>query len=97
MGSLLCKIFRFVLNIFEQVINVVATAVKTIGTAAVDVLSDLAYAVGDAASGLFGGNGFLSLLLIGGALWFFMGSRDEKTKNNDDLIRSPTQPPLRNN
>lgn len=77
MGGLLCKIFRFVLNIFEQVVSVVASAVKTIGTAAVDVLSELAHAVGDAAAGLFSGNGLLGLLLAGGVLWMLMGSKDE--------------------
>lgn len=77
MGGFLCKIFRFILNIFEQVVTVVASAVKTIGTAAVDVLSDLAHSVGDAASGLFSGGGFLGLLVVGGALWMLLGSKDE--------------------
>lgn len=77
MGGLLCKIFRFVLNIFERVVNVVASAVKTIGTAAVDVLSELVSAVGNAAAGLFSGSGLLGLLVVGGALWMLMGSRDK--------------------
>lgn len=78
MGGLLCKIFRFVLNIFGQVVDVVASAIKTIGTATVDVLSELSSAVGDAVSGLFSGSGILGLLVIGGALWMLMGSEDEK-------------------
>jgi hypothetical protein len=82
MSGFLCKIFQFVLNIFEKVVNVVASAVKTIGTAAVDVLSELAHAVGDAASGLFSGNGLFGLLIAGGVLWMLLGSKDDDGGNS---------------
>lgn len=88
MGRILCKIFRFILNIFEQVVRVVASAIKTIGMATVDVLSDLAHAVGDAAAGLFSGSGLLGLLIAGGALWMLMGFEDEDSKergNSDEM------------
>lgn len=83
MGGFLCKIFRFVLNIFEQVVTVVASAVKTIGTAAVDVLSDLAHAVGDAASGLFSGSGIFGLLVVGGVLWMLLGPKGEDKQESN--------------
>lgn len=73
--NILCKIFQFVLNIFEQVLNVVVTALAMLGTAVVDVLSNLAGAVGDAL-GLSGGS-VLWLALGGLALWFFLKD-DEK-------------------
>lgn len=78
MGGVLCKIFRFILNVFTQVVTVVAEAIKVLGNAAVDVLSDLFQAAGDALSGLLGGNGILSLLLVGGLVWFFVGRDDDE-------------------
>lgn len=93
MGGFLCKIFRFVLNIFEQVVTVVASAVKTIGTAAVDVLSDLANAVGDAASGLFSGSGIFGLLVIGGTLWMLLSTKDED-KQESNVNRTTNREPV---
>lgn len=82
--SLLCKLFKFLLNVFTQIVEVVASAVKTIGTAVVDVLSDLVESAGNA---LFGGNGFLTLLLVGGGLYFLFG-RDKQPESTSK--RKPT-------
>lgn len=86
MSKFLCKIFRFVLNIFEQVVAVVATAIKTVGHAVVDVLSSLAGALGDA---LFS-NPFVWALLGVGALFLF----NKKTERDVKLIEAakPTTP-----
>lgn len=75
--NILCKIFQFVLNIFEQALNVVVSALVMLGTAIVDVLGNLAGAVGDAL-GISGGS-VLWLALGGLALWFFMKDDEKET------------------
>lgn len=78
MSNLLCKLFRFFLNMFEQVVSVVASALKTIGTAAIDVLDDLLTSASDALGlpklALFAGAGLL--------LWFFMTGDDDEKKSS---------------
>lgn len=73
--SALCKIFQFVLNIFEQVLNVVVTALKMVADAAVDVLSEIVSAAGQALG--ISGNTFLWIGL-GFGLWFFMKREGNK-------------------
>lgn len=46
MRSLLCKVFRFLLDLVGQVVDLVANTLIKIGTAAVEVLSEVASAVG---------------------------------------------------
>lgn len=48
MRKYLCKIFSFLLDIVGQVVDLVANTLIKIGTAAVDVLSEVAGAVGGA-------------------------------------------------
>lgn len=48
MRKYLCKIFRFLLDLVGQVVDLVANTLIKIGTAAVDVLSEVAGAVGNA-------------------------------------------------
>lgn len=48
MRKYLCKIFSFLLDIVGQVVDLVANTLIKIGTAVVDVLSEVAGAVGDA-------------------------------------------------
>lgn len=73
--NILCKIFNFILNIFEQVLSVVVAALTMLGEAVVDVLTDVADAVGGAL-GLSGGS-VLWLALGGIALYFLMKKEDE--------------------
>lgn len=46
MRSLLCKVFRFLLDLVSQVVDLVANTLIKIGTAAVEVLSEVASAIG---------------------------------------------------
>lgn len=75
MTKLLCKLFRFFLNIFEQVVTVVAEALKTVGKAAIEVLDDLlttaSNALGLPKLALFAGVGLL-------AYWLLTGDDDEE-------------------
>lgn len=73
--NLICKLFNFILNIFEGVVTVVASALKTIGSAAVDVLSD----VWDntLGSGSFGGL-LIGVGLLGLAYFMLTKEKDEK-------------------
>lgn len=85
MSRLLCKLFRFLLNMFEQVVTVVASALKTIGTAAIDVLDDLlttaSNALGLPKLALFAGAGLL--------LWLFMASDDEDESSPQPRKQEP--------
>lgn len=47
MRKLICKIFKFLLSLASQLIDVVANTLIAIGTAAVEVLGEVAGAVGD--------------------------------------------------
>lgn len=87
MGSLLCKIWRGVLRIFTQVVEAVATTLKVVGTAVVDVLSEVASAVGSA---IFGDGS--TLLLIGGVLGLYLLTKRDKKKDapNSSVIYTPT-------
>lgn len=81
MGKILCKIFRFLADVFGKVVEFVASAIKTIGHAVVDVLSELLVAAGDAIGDIFSSN---PLLWIGGGLllWFLLGSKGDKENTN---------------
>lgn len=81
--NLICKLFRFILNIFEGVVTVVASALKSVGSAVVDVLSD----VWDNTLG----SGSFSGILIGVGilgLAYFMLTK-EKEKKTDVVPDSP--------
>lgn len=89
MRKLLCKIFRFLLDLVKQLVDLVADTLVYIGTAAVEVLGAVADAVSDA---------FLSspigIAIIGiGAYWLIttLGKNKEKGKGDDstlDLVNS---------
>lgn len=87
--NILCKVFQFFLNIFEQVLNVVVSALTMLGTAVVDVLSGIASAVGSAL-GLSGGT--LLWLALGFGAWYFLSSDEEEVKKTDAKSdEAPTQ------
>lgn len=46
MRKFLCKVFRFLLDLVSQVVDLVAKTLIMVGTAAVEVLSEVAGAVG---------------------------------------------------
>lgn len=78
MASWLCDIFKFLIELAEIGTEVIASVLKTIGIVAVDLLSDLIGAAGDAVSELFGSGG--GVLLLGAGLlafWMFFG-KDKK-------------------
>lgn len=85
--GILCKIFRFALNIFSSTVDAVAEAVKIVGTASVDVLSELFESAGDAIGGIFGGSGsIIMLLLLGAGVYFITKSDDKEDRFNDRQI-----------
>lgn len=88
--DLICKLFKFVLKIFKQIVKFVAEVIKILGEATVEVLTDLAEGIGSGISSLLGGPGILTLLLVGGLLWFAY-SRDDADINVTAI------PPMNNN
>lgn len=86
--NLVCKLFRFILDIFEGVVTVVASALKTVGSAVVDVLSD----IWDHTLG----SGNLSGILIGagllGLVYFMLTKEEDKKPNNVANSQQSNQP-----
>lgn len=81
--GILCKIFRFALDIFSSTVDAVASAVKIVGTAAVDVLSELIESAGDAVGGIFGNGGSVILLVaLGAGFFLFSKPRDKEDAPN---------------
>lgn len=85
--NLVCKLFRFILNIFEGVVTVVASALKAVGSAVVDVLSD----IWDHTLG----SGKLSGIVIGvgllGLAYFMLTKEEDKKPNNATNSQQPNQ------
>lgn len=80
--NFICKIFRFVLDLFGNIVDFVAEAVMVIGTATVDVLTDLIVATSEGIGSIFGSNPLLwGVLLIGGAYFLLGGSNDDEDKD----------------
>lgn len=84
MRKFLCKVFSFLLNLVSQLADLVANTLIKIGTAVVEVLSEVAGAVG---------NAFLKNPVVLGALLFtayimFKPSPDddEKSKRKGGVI-----------
>lgn len=74
MRDILCKVFRFLLDLVGQVVDLVANTLIKIGTAAVEVLSEVAGAV---SSAVFSN----PLLLVGlgiAAWWLLSGSSGDE-------------------
>lgn len=76
MPSIICKIYRFFLNLFDMTIKAIASAIKTIGEATVDILSSTAEALGEAL-GISGSSVLWIAALIGGFI-LVTSSEDEK-------------------
>lgn len=87
MGTLLCKLFRFFLNVFEQLVNVIADALVAVGTAAIDVLSDLAGAASDA----LGLPKLVVFIGLGAALWLLSKRKEDKKPIKDVTPTSGAQ------
>lgn len=82
MSSLLCKVFRFVLQIFSMIVSFVAAAITTLGDAVVDVLSDLLDSVGDAVGDVFGGSSIIwGVLALGVVYLLLSGGSDDEDKD----------------
>lgn len=79
--NFVCKIFRFVLDLFGNVVDFVAGAVTVIGTAIVDVLSDLIVAASEGIGSIFGSNPLLWGALLIGAAYFLLGGSDDDKDN----------------
>lgn len=75
MRGFLCKVWQFFLNVFTNIVNAVAQALTVIGTAVVDVLSQVAEAVGDA----LGINGSTVMwIALGLGVYFLFGRSDDE-------------------
>lgn len=63
MTKLWCKLFNFILRIFENAVEAVAWTIKTVGTVLVDIASTVLDAAAGAIDSLIGSPG--GILLIG--------------------------------
>lgn len=81
MGKILCKIFRFLADVFSKLVEFVATTIKTIGNAVVDVLSELFQAAGSALGDIFKSS---PLFWLGGGLllWYLMSGKEDEGDSN---------------
>lgn len=76
MRGFLCKIWQFFLNVFTDIVNAIAQALAVIGTAVVDVLSQVAEAVGKT----LGINGSTVMwIALGLGAYFLFGSSDDES------------------
>lgn len=84
MRSAICKIFSFILDLFNLVIDAVAIALNTVGTVAVELLSAVAESVGEALG--INGSTVLWLGLGAVAIYFLFSSKDNGSQS--ELTRS---------
>lgn len=77
MRKFLCKVFSFLLNLVSQLVELVAQTLIKIGTAAVEVLSEVAGAVG----GAFIKNPIVLGALVFGAYLLFKPTNDDDAKS----------------
>lgn len=77
MRKFLCKVFSFLLNLVSQLVELVAQTLIKIGTAAVEVLSEVAGAIG----GAFLKNPIVLGALLFGAYLFLKPPADEDDKS----------------
>lgn len=86
--NFICKVFRFLLDIFKGVVNIIAEALSSIATAVVDVLSEVASSVGSAfASSPLG----IAVLGVGAFIaykMFLAPSDDEREREVTEAISS---------
>lgn len=93
MGSLWCKIWTWLLNTIHDAVDAIAYALDTIGTVAIDLLSDLATAVGGAVSDIFGGGNLLIWLGVGVFAYMLLTKQSDKDKNASILDRYVVEEP----
>lgn len=74
MRKFLCKVFRFLLDLVSQVVDLVAKTLIMVGTAAVEVLSEVAGAVGSTLL-----KNPVVLGVLGVALFMYFSDSDEKS------------------
>lgn len=84
MRKILCKIFSFLLNVAKQVVDLVADTLVYVGTAAVEVLSEVANAVGDSIMKSPLGVAVLAI----GAVWLlgFLGSGNDSPDKDEKVV-----------
>lgn len=83
MRKFLCKVFSFLLNLVSQLVDLVANTLIKIGTAAVEVLSEVADAVGNA---FLKNPVVLGALLFTAYIMFKPSPDDEKSKRKGGVI-----------
>lgn len=82
--NFICKIFRFILDLFGNVVSFVADAISIIGEAVVDVLTDLIVAASESLGSIFSSNPILwGAILIGGLYIFFTADDEDKPSVTD--------------
>lgn len=83
MRKFLCKVFSFLLNLVSQLVDLVANTLIKIGTAVVEVLSEVAGAVGNA---FLKNPVVLGVLLFTAYIMFKPPPDDEKSKQKGGVI-----------
>lgn len=76
--NFICKVFRFLLDIFKGVVNVIAEGLSTIAVAVVDVLSEVASSVGSAFASSPLGMAVIGVGLFFAYKMFFAGDDEAK-------------------
>lgn len=79
MRSILCKIWNFVLQMFQDSVEAVAVGLQTLGEVLVPVLGALGQVVGDTIGSIFGGSNLLVWAGVG-IFAYFIITRDKEGK-----------------
>lgn len=79
MRSILCKIWNFVLQMFQDSVEAVAVGLQTLGEVLVPVLGALGQVVGDTIGSIFGGSNLLVWAGVG-IFAYFIITRDKEDK-----------------
>lgn len=83
--NLICKLFGFILNLFNLVVEGIGFALKTVGTVAAEVLGAVTGAV---VSGLSDGLGLPKLAVVAGlglVGWFLLSNKKDKSPQPAEL------------
>lgn len=87
--NLVCKLFSFFLNLFQQVVDVVTSTLVTLIDAGVEVLGAVVDGVTQIGGSLLGSP--FGLLILGVAAWWLLGGSDDESGGRDSVNLARSQ------
>lgn len=93
MRSTLCKIWNFVLMMFQDAVEAVAVGLKTLGEVLVPILGALGQVVGDTIGSVFGGSNLLVWAGVGIFAYFLITRKKDDTHSMQTVSAATPSPP----